>query len=461
MSHSDSSRAKGNNGIIIVAAMMLFSMFFGAGNLIFPPVLGAQAADNFPPAILGFLTTGVLLPALAVIAIAITGSDIRSLTLRGGKVFGLIFPVLIYLSIGAFYALPRTATVSFSTIVTPNFGWDSWGSRIVFSAVFFAIALALAFEPTGIVDRLGKYLTPALLILLLVLIVMALVKMTSAPAAPAEDFQSLPYATGFVEGYLTMDSLAGLAFGIVVVSSIREKGVPRGPQLVSSVLKSAIIACLILGAVYLGLGVIGHRMPNGQSFSDGATLLAEASNILMGGAGAVVFGLIVLLACMTTAVGLLGACSEFFAALFTKVSYRAWLIIFTLIAFVVSTTGLETVIAIAGPIIGFLYPSAITLIFLTLFEPLTGRRLNMTFKLALIVSIVWAGLMTLESLGIGANVIASAIDWSPGHAQQLGWVVPTVIGGIIGFVIDLMGSKRAVRLGGETQAEAERRVEAQ
>lgn len=461
MSHSVSSRAKGNSGIIIVAAMMLFSMFFGAGNLIFPPVLGAQAGDNFTPAILGFLTTGVLLPALAVIAIAITGSDIRSLTLRGGKVFGLIFPVLVYLSIGAFYALPRTATVSFSTIVTPNFGWDSWGSRIIFSAIFFAIALALAFEPTGIVDRLGKYLTPALLLLLVVLIVMALVKMTSSPSAPAEDFQSLPYATGFVEGYLTMDSLAGLAFGIVVVSSIREKGVPRGPQLVSSVLKSAIIACLILGAVYLGLGVIGHRMPNGQGFSDGATLLAEASNLLMGGAGAVVFGLIVLLACMTTAVGLLGACSEFFAALFPKVSYRAWLIIFTLIAFVVSTTGLETVIAIAGPIIGFLYPSAITLIFLTLFEPLTGRRLNMTFKLALIVSIIWAGLMTLESIGIGANVIASAIDWSPGHAQQLGWVVPTVIGGIIGFVIDLMGSKRAVRLGGETQAEAERRVEAQ
>lgn len=445
--------------VIVVAAMMLFSMFFGAGNLIFPPILGATAGENFVPAVLGFLSSGVLLPVLAVLAIAITGRDVQDLATRGGRIFGIVFPVLVYLSIGAFYALPRTATVSFSTTITPNFGWDSWGATAIFSAVFFIITLALAFDPNGIVDKLGKFLTPALLILLAVLVILGITHLGAQPGPAGAEYATHPYVSGFLEGYLTMDSLAALAFGIVVVSALRDKGLPTGPTLVRGVSISGILAGVLLAAVYVGLGVIGHRIPDAQSFSDGAALLSAAAEQTMGRPGAVVFGLVVLLACLTTSVGLLGATSEFFAKLIPALSYRGWAIVFTIIAFLVSTMGLQTVIKIAGPIVGFLYPAAITLILLTLLEPLLRRRLNLTYVFSLTVAIVWSALMSLNSLGWGSSWIEPLIGWAPGHTQDLGWFFPTLAAAVVGYVIDLArGAQKAVPVGGETHAEAEERV---
>lgn len=429
---------------IIVAAMMLFSMFFGAGNLIFPPLLGAASGENFSPAVLGFLATGVLLPVLGVLAIAITGRGMGDLASRGGKFFGIIFPILVYLSIGAFYALPRTATVSFSTAITPVFGWDSWGAGALFSAAFFGVTLALAYNPSGIVDRLGKYLTPALIALLLLLITLSMF-MLNAPAQPAtEEYAEHAFSTGFINGYMTMDSLAALAFGIVLVSALKYKGLKPGAELVRGVSISGIIAGILLGAVYVGLAFIGRRIPARQSFADGAALLSEAARQTMGAPGAVIFGLIVLLACLTTSVGLLGATSEYFAELTPRISYRAWTLIFAVIAFGVSTLGLEAVLKVAAPIIGFLYPAAIVLILLTLLEPVLRVRMHFTFIFSLTLALMWAALMTFSSLGWGAQIIEPLISWAPGAAQGLGWFVPTLALGVLGFVLDLA---RKVRVG--------------
>lgn len=445
---------------MLIASLMLFSMFFGAGNLIFPPMLGASAGESFTPAILGFLTTGVLLPVLAIVAIAVTGRDLQDLADRGGRVFGIVFTVLVYLSIGAFYALPRTGAVSYETAIQPSFGFDSILPLIIFSAVFFGISLLLAFDPSGIVDRLGKFLTPALLILLAVLIVLSIIRLTASAPAPTEDFASTPYVTGFLEGYNTMDSLAALAFGIIVVTSLRSKGVEVGPGLVRGVSLAGLIAGVLLAVVYVGLGIIGLRMPDGQSHADGTSILTDAAHQVLGGPGALVFGLIVLLACLTTAVGLIGATSEFFAKLVPALSYRAWAVIFAVISFLVSITGLQTVLAIAGPIVGFLYPAGITLILLTLIEPLTRRRLDLTFKLALIVAIVWAALMTLSSLGLAAGPIEALIGWSPLHDLSLGWVVPTTAAALIGLVVDLSrGAQKGVPVGGESTETAQLRAQ--
>ena len=172
------------SGAVLVASLMLFSMFFGAGNLIFPPMLGAQAGTSTAPALLGFLSTGVLLPVLAILAIAVTGRDLQDLANRGGRIFGVVFTVLVYLSIGAFYALPRTASVSYETAIAPHLGQESLWITVAFSAVFFAVSLALAFDPSGIVDRLGRFLTPALLILLVVLITMAVLRLSTPGHGP-------------------------------------------------------------------------------------------------------------------------------------------------------------------------------------------------------------------------------------------------------------------------------------
>ena len=434
------TRKAGFGGIVVVTALMLFSIFFGAGNLIFPPMLGAQSGESFVPALIGFLVTGVLLPLLAILALVRSGSDLSALASRGGKIFALIFPVLVYLAIGAFYAVPRTATVSYELFITPVFGIDSQIALIIYAVVFFAISLLICIKPSNIVDALGKYLTPALVFLLFLLVIVSFFKLHGTPAPAIDDYQGAPLVSGFLQGYFTMDSLAGLVFGIILISSLQYKGLTKENGLGKGILYSSLIAGSLLALIYIGLAWIGRSIENGQSYEDGAALLSSAAQQTLGTPGLVILGLIVVLACLTTAVGLLSSTSEFFERLFPKISYTRWLIIFTVVAFLVSIMGLATVLAIAGPILGFLYPIAITLIALTLLEPLVakplGKKLNYTFRFALTVATVWAALMTLNTVGWGSSVIAPLISWSPGHALDLGWVAPVAIAAVAGYVVD-------------------------
>lgn len=430
--------------IIIATSLMLFSMFFGAGNLIFPPMLGVQSGHGFSPAIIGFLITGAAIPVVAVIAVAITGNNVQDLACRGGRLFGLLFPVATYLSIGCFYALPRTGVVSFSTAVTPITGWDSSLAKVIFAIIFFGASLWLAFNPAGLVDRLGKILTPLLVVLLLILITLSMVTLNGSAGDATPKYAGNPLAAGLIEGYLTMDSLAALAFGIVVVNSLKYKNFPEGKTLVTGVSAAGIGAGALLAAIYVGLGMIGQVIPDATKYKTGADLLTDAAHQTMGQAGMIVFGAIVLLACITTSVGLIGATSEFFNHLVPSISYRKWAVAFTLIALVISTQGLETVLAIAGPIIGFLYPAAITLIVLTLAEPLFKRRINMAFKFALHVALIWAALMSFNALGWGSSVIEPLISWSPMHKIELGWVLPTTVALLIGLAIDFSRPKEEI-----------------
>lgn len=454
-SSSPTVKRKGTGAAVAVAMLMLFSMFFGAGNLIFPPILGASSGDGFSPAISGFLITGVALPVITVIAVAITGKDVQELAARGGKIFGLAFPVAVYLALGAAYALPRTAVVSYSSAVTPVTGFDGPVSSAMFAVIFFSIALALAFDPTGIVDRLGKYLTPALLVLLTVLIVLSVTGLKGEPPAASDDYADNPLAAGLIEGYMTMDSLAAMAFGIVVLNSLRQKGINYGPSLVRGVATSAIGAGVVLVAVYVGLGLVGQIFPGSENYTDGAALLSDAARSTMGFPGVILFGGIVLLACLTTAAGLIGATCEFFHKIIPSVSYRTWAVFFAAASVVVSTLGLDVVLSIAAPIIGFLYPIAITLVAITIIEPLLGRKLHWAFRISLTVVTVWAALMTAEDMGADVSPL---IGWSPGHDLQLGWMIPTAVAIVVGIIVDfVVRPDRAVPIGGEQQIEAELR----
>ena len=399
-------------GVFVATSFMLFSMYFGAGNLIFPPMLGAEAGEAFTPAILGFLLAGVALPILAIIAIAISGANMRDLASRGGYLFGLIFPVLVYLSIGAFYALPRTGAVSFSTAIQPVTGWDSTLASGVFNFIFFAIALALAYNPTSIMNKLGKFLTPALLVLLVVLITMAYFKFTGVAQESIDAYATSPLAAGLLEGYLTMDALAGLAFGIVVISALRYTGIPEGAARVRGTIWCGIGAGVLLAVIYIGLGYTGIKMPDARSFDDGAGLLASAAGLAMGGIGQAIFGAIALLACMTTAVGLIAATSEFFALLMPGVNYKAWAIIFSLMSFGMATMGLDTVLAIAAPVVTFIYPPAITLILITLVEPVVHKKTSFywTFRLSLWMAVIWSALTVLIDLGFDA--LSPLVSWA-------------------------------------------------
>lgn len=282
-------------------------MFFGAGNLIFPPIMGASAGTNFAPAMIGFLIGGVALPVISIITIALSGTDMRDLVSRAGKSFGIVFSIMVYLSIGAFYALPRTGAVSFSTAVAPLIGTKSLTASVIFSFVFFGIAFYLCWNPGTIIDNLGKILTPILLGLLVLLVFLCLASLPASHDAPTGEYAATPLAAGLLEGYMTMDSIAALSFGIIVVTSLGHTGGGIGAKVVRRTSTAAIIAGSLLAVVYVGLGLIGHVIPNAQSYSDGASLLADAAQMTMGWPGQIVFGLIVLTACMTTAVGLIAA----------------------------------------------------------------------------------------------------------------------------------------------------------
>lgn len=425
--------------LVVATALMLFSMFFGAGNLIFPPMLGIEAGESFWPAILGFLGTGVLLPVLAIIAIALSGNNLRDLASRGGWVFGLVFPILAYLSIGAFYALPRTGAVSYETAIQPLTGWDGMVYSGVFNFIFFGVALALAWNPNQIVATLGKFLTPILLILLVVLVVLSMVQFDGQPGAPVEKYDS-PAAAGLLEGYLTMDAIAGLAFGIVVISALRYRGMPEGRPLVGGTIWAGLGAGALLAVIYLGLGFIGQVIPDPTQYDNGAGILASAAEMTMGTPGQVIFGLIVLLACLTTAVGLIAATSEFFNLLTPGIGYRVWAVIFALMSFGLATMGLDTVLAVAAPIIGFIYPPAITLIVVTLLEPLFRGRpfFYWTFRLPIWVAVIWSALNTLVDLDWGAGVVEPLVGWAPMQDLSLGWVLPTLVALVIGLVIDFV-----------------------
>lgn len=398
---------------------MLFSMFFGAGNLIFPPMLGQESGSSYLPAILGFLSTGVLLPVIAIIAVVVSGNDVRDMARRGGRVFGLAFPVLAYLSIGAFYALPRTGAVSYSTAV----GEDSVLYSGIFNLVFFGVALALSWDPNGVVNKLGRWLTPALLVLILLLVVLSLGMLTGTPGEPRGDYATQAVGAGLFEGYMTMDSIAALAFGIVVISAFRYQKVEK---IRTATVYAALIAGALLAAVYLGLGAVGRIA--GGNHADGTEVLNYAAEFTMGAPGRIVFTLIVVLACMTTAVGLITATSEFFSSLLPGIRYHVWAVVFALISFAVATLGLDMVLSIAAPIITFIYPSAITLVALTLLEPLTFRFRH-TFLLGIWTAVVWAFFMSVPSL-------VTFIDWTPLHDMQLGWVMPVAVMSALGMVAD-------------------------
>ena len=442
--NDDSAGRSSGTAVLIATSLTLFSMFFGAGNLIFPPIMGASAGTNLAPAMIGFLLGGVALPVISIITIALSGTDMRDLVSRAGTSFGIVFSVMVYLSIGAFYALPRTGAVSFSTAVAPLIGTKSLTASIIFSFIFFGIAFYLCWNPGTIIDNLGKILTPILLGLLVLLVFLCLASLPASHDAPTGEYAATPLAAGLLEGYMTMDSIAALAFGIIVVTSLGHTGGGIGAKVVRRTSTAAIIAGSLLAVVYVGLGLIGHVIPNAQSYSDGATL-ADAAQMTMGWPGQIVFGLIVLTACMTTAVGLIAAASEFFHRLLPAISYRAWMIVFTIISFVLASAGLSSVLAIAVPIITFLYPIAITIVFLTIAtHPLRlATPALWTFRLGTWMAAAWSAATTLAHVGVYPEHINSVLMWSPLQANQLGWILPTVIAAAIGACIDVAVMKRS------------------
>ncbi|WP_298829638.1 branched-chain amino acid transport system II carrier protein [uncultured Planococcus sp.] len=438
-----------------IVGMMLFALFFGAGNLIFPAQLGQYAGTNVWIAIFGFLITGVGLPLLGILAIGYSKSnDLQDLSSRVHPVYGLIFTAMLYLTIGPFFALPRTGAVSYEVGIAPFVGeGNAVIGLLVFSLIFFAVSLVVSLNPSKMVDSIGKVLSPAILLTLGALLVTAFVNPMGQKEAPQPAYASDAFFTGFTEGYNTMDALASLVFGIIVISAVRKLGVTSPKGVLTATLKSGVVAAAILAIVYTGIALLGSTSTGTLGLLDtGGPVLSGASNHYFGTFGATLLAVIIILACLTTAIGLTVANAEFFHKLTPKISYKTYVVIFSVFSLVVTNAGLSNIITYSIPVLMFLYPLAIVLIILAFLSPLF-RHAQLVYVSTIVVTFfisIIDGLKTLtSSLGVANPTWLQAIvDFYtaslPLYNNGLGWLLPALI--VIAITTVIARSKKHVKV---------------
>ena len=431
----------------ILVASMLFGMFFGAGNLIFPVSMGQLAGSSLWEAAAGFLITGVGLPLLGVAALGISRREgLLDLSSQTGRRFGIFFTCALYLTIGPFFAIPRCASMSFTVGIEGSLPPEiRTVSLAVFSLLFFALVLFWSLRPGEILTWIGKILNPLFLCFLGILVVRAL----SAPmggvgsAAPSGGYAANAFAQGFLEGYNTMDALAGLAFGIIVVKTIRSLGIDDPAAVAASTVKAGIFSSLLMAAIYLLTAVVGAQSRGMLEASEnGGIALAQIAVHYFGAAGTVILAVTVTVACLKTAVGLITSCGETFTQMFPNgPSYRMWASGFCVLSFLIANLGLNAIIAFSLPVLLFLYPLTIALILLTLTSGFWGGhaavlRWTMGFTAAAAV------LDFLNALpeGVCAALrldafLPSLTGFLPFFNAGFGWVCPALVGFAAGLVL--------------------------
>ena len=433
----------------VVITSMLFGMFFGAGNLIFPAKVGLDAGSNMWSAFAGVFITAVGIPMLAVVGLGLSRSEgVVELSQRVSRKYSLFFCTLLYLTIGPLFAIPRCASTAFSVGAVNLLPQE--GERLylaLFSLVFFAVVLYFSLKPGGIMTWIGKWLNPVFLVFLAVLVIAALAKPISSisDVTPAENYASSGSAffRGFLEGYNTLDALAGLAFGIVVIDVVRKNGISQPERVAVNTAKAGIFSCLFMGLIYLFITLIcAQSAPVCAGADNGGTVLGTIANHYFRSAGSVLMTLIVTFACLKTAIGLVTSCSKAFVDMFPKgPGYTVWAVVFSLVSFGIANFGLTTIVSWCVPVLMFLYPLAITLILLSLSGKFIGTnptvyRTTTAFTLiAAVFDMIGAVSGMIPGSRVLAGLKAFAGNILPLYDLGLGWILPAAIGFLAGLLL--------------------------
>ena len=421
----------------LLLGFTLFSMFFGAGNLIFPPGVGAQAGTLTWPAMAGMAVSAVGLPVLGVVAVARSGG-LDALGDRVHPLFSKVFTIVAYLAIGPCLAIPRTASTSFEMAVPPFVGAEAPLAllQLIYSLVFFALALTVALRPEKLTDRLGKIMCPILLVLILVTFIGTLIDPLEGYGAPqSELYAAAPVARGFLDGYQTMDTIAALVFGIIIALNIRARGVEEDGDVVRYTVRSGWMAGVLLLAVYAMLAHIGAL--SGGAFpgaTNGAVVLTNLIPALFGTPGSLLLAAIFIIACFNVCVGLICSCAEYFNLICPRLSYRVWAVLFAVVSMLIANAGLDMILKVSVPALSIIYPVAIALIALSFFQRwLEGRPMvyPVTILLTGIASILYT-LRDLKALPAAASDLLGAL---PLAGQGLGWVLPALVGAVLGLLL--------------------------
>ncbi|WP_156300440.1 branched-chain amino acid transport system II carrier protein [Streptobacillus canis] len=414
-------------------SVMIFGLFFGAGNLIFPPFLGKEAGTNSLISLFFFSFTAIIFPVLGIIAVS-KFDGIKKLSNMVGPLFALIFTTAIYITIGPGLAIPRNATVSFEIAMTPfitNVQYMIY-FRIAYTLIFFGVVYYLSMKPSKLVTTLGKILTPTLLILIVVMFIGVVINPFN-PSMPVGDYVTGPAVKGFLEGYNTMDTLGALNYGIVIAFTIRNLGIKDEKNVTEITMKTGTVSSIILLIVYGMLTYIGaataNLFPNTKT---GAEILVNVVKMNYGIFGSLILGGIFIIACLSVAIGLTTSISQYFNEIYPKISYRSWVILYTVVSFILAIFGLENILKYSIPILLSIYPVSLVLILLGLFSEYFGNS-KMVFKSTIYVTAIFSIGMVLN--GLINNVLDPVFNLLPFNGVSLGWVLPSMLAFVISVIL--------------------------
>ncbi|CAM6989503.1 branched-chain amino acid transport system II carrier protein [Morganella morganii] len=419
---------------MLVLGMMVFALFLGAGNIIFPPMAGYHSGTDWFSASLGFIVTGVVLPFLTLITVAVKGRGER-LSVDLPRWVSVTFWVALYLILGSTFAMPRVTNTAYELGFLPlGFVEKSTASHLIFAFVFNFVSMFFMLKQGTMISAIGKFMTPALLFLL-VAVGIAVVRTPLSPInEPINQYVDFAFFSGIVDGYQTMDVLSAMAFGGIVARALASRGVTSPQDVVVITIKAGLIAVGLLAALYICLFYLGATSDAvSQTATNGGQIFSRYVDALYGALGTWLMCGIVLLASMTTFVGVTSACADFFATFNPRLDYRFWVVVSTLLTTIVSTFGLDTLLRVTIPVLLLIYPTTVALVFLQ-FARRKMRNPRFTYGFTVAVLVVMSAFDTLNNIGLLSENVLAVLHRMPLFKEGIGWLLPGVIAFIISYV---------------------------
>ena len=430
---------------LLMIGLMVFSVFFGAGNLIFPPIIGKQAGTNVVTTMLFFSITAIIFPILGIIAVA-KSNGLRNLANRVDPVFSIIFTIAAYLAIGPALAMPRAGTLPFEIAISPYIPANVPKSLILFiyTTVFFGVVYWLSLSPNKLLERISKITSPIFLVLILMLFVGTFLKPMGGYMPPEPLYAKNMGLQGFLDGYLTLDALAGLNYGLVVVYVIKQKNVLEESKIAKIVISTGIFAGILLFVVYMMLAHVGassiSKFPN---TSNGAEILADVMKYLYGNFGAVLLACMFTVACLNIGVGLTTSLSQYFHSMVRRVPYKVWATIWVIWSYMLANLGLNKIMEYSVPVLLAIYPASLVLIVLALLDKYI-KGSSTVYRFAIYPTVVISIIHTLDKINIEIPLASSLVKKLPLQSADLGWLSAAGICFVIGFIISKVTEKNTV-----------------
>ncbi len=431
---------------LLSLSLMLFALFFGAGNMIFPPAMGQAAGTNVWAALAGYVATDVGLPLITIAAVVFAGRSLLKLLSKAGARFAAFFAALIYLLIGPLFAIPRTGSVSFELALLPFLGEgaNTMLFSILFTAVFFGLTYFLSANPQKIVYIVGKILTPILLLSIFIIGLSAIVHPISPLNAPVGDYGSIPFFKGLIEGYQALDALAAGVFALIVIENVEGMGIQKEGNIVKYTLLAGLLAAVGLAVVYGILAYVGATSSALGQFSNGGQLLSAVANSMFGTVGMLILGVAVLFACLTTAIGLTTSFGDYFSRTYVKLEYNHVIIAVCVFSFFISNIGLTQLISITLPILLMVYPILMALVAVSFLDKWLQSRQAIYIGILVGTALISIpnGLEALAAnYGLSLGILSQWLQLVPLYDLSLGWIVPAILGGLIGALVHAIQKK--------------------